>query len=35
MEIVIGTPGRVIEMVRQKAFSLTSRCSFLVLDEAD
>ena len=34
-EIVVATPGRIIEMLRKKAFSLTSRCSFLVIDEAD
>ena len=35
VEIVIGTPGRVIELVRKKAFSLQTRCSYLVVDEAD
>lgn len=34
-EIVVATPGRLIEMIRKKAFNLTSRCSFLVIDEAD
>lgn len=34
-EIVVATPGRCIEMIRKKAFNLTSRCTFLVIDEAD
>ena len=34
-EIVVATPGRLIEMIRKKAFNLTSRCTFLVIDEAD
>lgn len=34
-EIVVATPGRAIELIRKKAFNLTSRCSFLVIDEAD
>ena len=34
-EVVVGTPGQLIDMIRKKAFSLTSRCSFLVIDEAD
>ena len=34
-EIIVGTPGRLIEMIKKKAFNLTSRCSFLVIDEAD
>eukprot|EP01041_Mallomonas_annulata_P007324 gene7324-14939_t len=33
-EIVIGTPGRLIEMIRSKATNLR-RCTMLVLDEAD
>lgn len=31
----MATPGRLIDMIRKKAFNLTSRCSFLVIDEAD
>ena len=34
-EIIVATPGRLIDMLRKKAFSLTSRCSFLAIDEAD
>eukprot|EP00347_Sterkiella_histriomuscorum_P009775 403339941 len=34
-EIVIATPGRLIDMIRKKAFNLSSRCTFLVIDEAD
>jgi len=34
-ELVIATPGRLIDMLRKKAFNLTSRCTFLVIDEAD
>jgi len=33
-EIVVGTPGRLIDLVRSKALTL-SRVTFLVLDEAD
>jgi ATP-dependent RNA helicase DDX42 len=34
-EVVISTPGKLIEFLRKKAFSLSSRCTFLVVDEAD
>ena len=34
-EICISTPGKLIEFLKKKAFSLTSRCTFLVVDEAD
>ncbi|CDW84857.1 dead-box atp-dependent rna helicase 24-like [Stylonychia lemnae] len=34
-EIIIATPGRLIDMIRKKAFNLASRCTFLVIDEAD
>ncbi|TNV85523.1 hypothetical protein FGO68_gene1017 [Halteria grandinella] len=33
-EIVVGTPGRVIEMARKKGFNM-NRCTCLVIDEAD
>ena len=33
-ELVVATPGRLIDMLRMKALTL-SRCTFLVLDEAD
>ncbi len=33
-ELVIATPGRLIEMVRNKATNLR-RCTIVVLDEAD
>jgi ATP-dependent RNA helicase DeaD len=33
--IMIATPGKLIDMVKKKAISLQSRCSFVVLDEAD
>ena len=33
-EIVVATPGRMIDMIKIKATNLT-RVSFLVLDEAD
>lgn len=33
-EIVVGTPGRLIDMVKMKATNLT-RVTYLVLDEAD
>lgn len=33
-EIVVATPGRMIDLVKMKATNLT-RVSFLVLDEAD
>lgn len=35
VEIVISTPGTLIEMLRKKALNLWTRCSFLVIDEAD
>lgn len=35
VEIVIGTPGKLIDMHRSKAFHLSKRCTFVVLDEAD
>ena len=34
-EICVSTPGKLIEFLRKKAFSLASRCTFLVVDEAD
>ena len=34
VDILIGTPGRIIDMVRLKALNF-SRCTFVVLDEAD
>ncbi len=34
-EILIATPGRLIDLIRKGAFELNSRCSFLVLDEVD
>jgi len=33
-EIVIATPGRLIDLIHDKATNL-QRCTFLVLDEAD
>jgi ATP-dependent RNA helicase DDX42 len=33
-EVVVATPGRVIDLVKMKALSLT-RVTYLVLDEAD
>jgi ATP-dependent RNA helicase DDX42 len=33
-EIIVGTPGRVIDLVKMSATNLT-RVTFLVLDEAD
>jgi ATP-dependent RNA helicase DDX42 len=35
VEAVIATPGRLIDMVRKGAFNLGSRCTFVVVDEAD
>ncbi|HET9782744.1 MAG TPA: DEAD/DEAH box helicase [Candidatus Dormibacteraeota bacterium] len=34
VDVVIGTPGRILDMVTRKVFSL-SRIEYLVLDEAD
>ena len=34
-EVVVSTPGKLIEFIRKKAFSLSARCTFLVVDEAD
>ena len=33
-EVVVATPGRMIEMIKKKNISMT-RVTFLVLDEAD
>jgi len=33
-EIIIGNPGRIIDIIKMKGFNL-QRCSFVVLDEAD
>jgi len=35
VEVIIASPGRLIELIRKGAVSLTSRCSFVVIDEAD
>ena len=35
MEIVISTPGRLIQLIKKKGIKLDSRCSYVVLDEAD
>ena len=35
VEVVIATPGRLIDLVRKGAFNLGSRCTFVVVDEAD
>lgn len=34
MDICIATPGRCLDLLRERVFSL-KKCSFLVLDEAD
>jgi superfamily II DNA/RNA helicase len=34
-EVVVSTPGKLIEFIRKKAFMLSARCTFLVVDEAD
>lgn len=34
MEILVATPGRLIDMIKMKATNL-KRVSYLVLDEAD
>ena len=33
-EMVVATPGRLIDLIQDKAISLRN-CSYLVLDEAD
>ena len=33
--IVVANPGKLIDFVKRKYFSLQSRCSMVVLDEAD
>ena len=33
--MIVSTPGKLIEFLRKKAFSLSSRCTYLVIDEAD
>ncbi len=35
VEVVIATPGRLIDMVRKGAFNLGTRCTFVTIDEAD
>lgn len=35
VEIIVGTPGRLIDLIRDKLINLPSRTSFVVLDEAD
>ena len=34
VEILIATPGRLIEMVKKKATNF-KRCTYIVIDEAD
>lgn len=34
VEILVATPGRLIEMVKKKATNL-KRCTYFVIDEAD
>lgn len=34
VDIIVATPGRLIEMIKKKATN-TFRCTYLVLDEAD
>lgn len=34
IEILIATPGRLIEMMKKKATN-TLRCTYIVIDEAD
>jgi ATP-dependent RNA helicase DDX42 len=34
VEILVATPGRLMEMIKKKATNL-QRCTYLVLDEAD
>jgi len=35
VEAVISTPGRLIDLIREKAFDLSTRCTFVAVDEAD
>ncbi len=35
VEILIATPGRLIDMITKKATNLWSRCTYVVIDEAD
>jgi ATP-dependent RNA helicase DDX42 len=34
VDIIVATPGRLIEMVKKKATNM-QRCTYVVLDEAD
>jgi ATP-dependent RNA helicase DDX42 len=34
MDVIVATPGRLIEMLKKKATNL-KRCTYLVIDEAD
>ena len=33
--IVVGTPGKILEFCEKRQINLQSKCSFVVLDEAD
>ena len=34
-EILVATPGRIIDLVKKNAFKINSRCTFFIMDEAD
>ena len=34
-EVIISTPGRLIDMIKKKATNMITRTTFVVLDEAD
>ena len=34
-EICVSTPARLIEFIKKKAVKINTRCTFLVIDEAD
>ena len=35
VEIVIGTPGRVIDVLAKRRYTVLQQCNYIVLDEAD
>ena len=34
-DVVVGTPGRLVDLMEQKALVLSPQCAYVVLDEAD
>ena len=34
-DVVVATPGRMMEFIQEQVVDLQERCTFLVVDEAD